>query len=469
MLLGRMVYGLGGESLYVACATILSDWFCGQELALAFGLAMSLCKLGSVFNNWISPVVANTWTTPSALWVGLSVNGTGLLLTIVILCFDRRCKTKISVDLPSESSLTEPLLLQGGSSTDGEDSGSMDLPPISTTPADSTSGSDTRKLSPLFWLLSLSCLVVYGCILPFNNVASGILLERNYFKIPPEDCTLQFPDECTLGTLQDHLNPSTDSNGNSCPGKNYAPVLPSSLNITRIGYGYHKESLSQAEVDCDLSFWSDGCTKDYCDSLRQATVTADRVMSIPYIVSAVLSPMLGGVVDRIGQRAVLIATAPLVLAMAHLLLAFGTSSPILPLVGQGLAYTLFGSVLWPSVPLTVDPSMAGTAFGIINSIQNVGLVVFPLVVAAIQNNSQAGRYLPSVELFFAGCAIIGLLVGVQLNRLDGKNGSKLNSIDGKGHYYCLSPTMTTEGAAITSLSSEETDRGISTSTAEEII
>jgi hypothetical protein len=162
----------------VACATILSDWFCGQELALAFGLAMSLCKLGSVFNNWISPVVANTWTTPSALWVGLVVNGTGLLLTILILCFDRRYKKKVPVDLPSEYSLTEPLLLQGRSSTNGKDSGVIDLTSTSTTPAgDSNSGSDTRKLSPLFWLLSLSCLVVYGCILPFNNVASGILLE----------------------------------------------------------------------------------------------------------------------------------------------------------------------------------------------------------------------------------------------------------------------------------------------------
>jgi MFS family permease len=307
---------------------------------------------------------------------------------------------------------------------------------------------------------------VYGCILPFNNVASGILLERNYFKTPPEDCTLQFPNECTSGTFQEHLNPSMDSNGNSCPGKNYAPVLPSSLNITRIGYGYHKESLSQMEVDCDLSFWSDGCTKDYCDSLRQATVTADRVMSIPYIVSAILSPMLGGVVDRIGQRAVLLATAPLVLAVAHLILAFGTFSPIPPLVGQGLAYALFGAVLWPSVPLTVEISMAGTAFGIINSIQNVGLVVFPLVVAAIQNN-QAGRYLPSVELFFAGCAIVGLLVGLQLNRLDRKHGNKLNSVDGKGNYS--PPPTVTEGSAIsTSSSPEEGDRGISTST-EDII
>jgi hypothetical protein len=73
MLLGRIVYGVGGESTYVACSTVLSQWFAGKEMAFAFGLAMALCKLGSVFNNLLSPVVAESKTTPSALWVGLGV------------------------------------------------------------------------------------------------------------------------------------------------------------------------------------------------------------------------------------------------------------------------------------------------------------------------------------------------------------------------------------------------------------
>ena len=73
MLLGRIVYGLGGESTYVACSTVLSQWFAGKEMAFAFGLAIALCKMGSVFNNLLSPVVAESKTTPSALWVGLGV------------------------------------------------------------------------------------------------------------------------------------------------------------------------------------------------------------------------------------------------------------------------------------------------------------------------------------------------------------------------------------------------------------
>ena len=33
----------------------------------------------------------------------------------------------------------------------------------------------------MFCLISISCIVVYGCVQPFNNIASGIILERNYF------------------------------------------------------------------------------------------------------------------------------------------------------------------------------------------------------------------------------------------------------------------------------------------------
>ena len=62
-------------------------------------------------------------------------------------------------------------------------------------------------------------------------------------------------------------------------------------------------------------------------------------MSIPYTISAVLSPFLGLLVDRFGLRAVVITLAPILLICVHLALAFWLSlSPAIPLIGQGLAY-----------------------------------------------------------------------------------------------------------------------------------
>jgi hypothetical protein len=51
--------------------------------------------------------------------------------------------------------------------------------------------SDVKKFGVMFWLLTFSCLVVYGCVLPFNNVAAGILSERNFFISPDEGCVVE--------------------------------------------------------------------------------------------------------------------------------------------------------------------------------------------------------------------------------------------------------------------------------------
>jgi MFS-type transporter involved in bile tolerance (Atg22 family) len=63
------------------------------------------------------------------------------------------------------------------------------------------------------------------------------------------------------------------------------------------------------------------------------------VASIPYTISAVLSPILGLCVDKFGKRAFVITLAPVLLILVHLMLGLSTSiSPAVPLIGQGLAY-----------------------------------------------------------------------------------------------------------------------------------
>ncbi len=344
----------------------------------------------------------------------------------------------------------------------------------------------------MFWLLSASCVVVYGCVLPFNNIASGVLLERNYFIEPIKDCTLKLPNKCSSGTLAPtDGNPSFDSNGDTCDiGSNVQPILPQSVHVDQSSSSssmnsenwdqtsYQFDNLTSNDVDCGDKFWSEACTKDFCEAQRSATETSGKIMSIPYFLSATLSPFFGHIVDKIGHRALIAMFASIMLVIVHLTLALSSSSPVLPLIGQGLAYTFYAAVIcewflfgWPfyqllsscflfvfvistcnlvlnfpfclhfvptcihtnttqtgpSVPLTVKHDLTGTAFGAITAIQNIGLALFPLLIAAIYTASD-DMYIPNVEYFFVGCAVTGTIFGAMLNIYDKRFGGILNKV-----------------------------------------
>ena len=153
--------------------------------------------------------------------------------------------------------------------------------------------------------------------------------------------------------------------------------------------------------------------KEYCDRKDKAQIQATTIMSIPYIISACLSPFLGKFVDRFGLRAVIACIAPGILILVHLLLGLSDVDPIGPLVGQGLAYASFAAVIWPSIPLVVEAQLTGLGYGVCTCIQNAGLAIFPVIIATIYESSD-NYYIPNVELFFVSLACLGFLIGKSL-------------------------------------------------------
>ncbi len=47
MATGRLIFGMGAESLIVAVTTALARWFRGKELSFAFGVNLTIARLGS--------------------------------------------------------------------------------------------------------------------------------------------------------------------------------------------------------------------------------------------------------------------------------------------------------------------------------------------------------------------------------------------------------------------------------------
>src|SRR5437870_12263625 len=76
MAAGRLIFGMGAESLNVAVTTALAKWFKGKELSFAFGINLTLARLGSfvALNSptWARAAYAN-WRWPFLIAFGFAV------------------------------------------------------------------------------------------------------------------------------------------------------------------------------------------------------------------------------------------------------------------------------------------------------------------------------------------------------------------------------------------------------------
>ena len=92
MLLGRVLFGLGGESMTVAQSTIISLWFKGKELNFAMGLNLSIARLGSVINGLIVPKVYNSAGLGTALLVGAIICGASAVAAFFLVIIDKKAE-----------------------------------------------------------------------------------------------------------------------------------------------------------------------------------------------------------------------------------------------------------------------------------------------------------------------------------------------------------------------------------------
>jgi MFS family permease len=146
-------------------------------------------------------------------------------------------------------------------------------------------------------------------------------------------------------------------------------------------------------------------------------------MSIPFLISACCFPVVGLVLDKLGKRLNLLATAGCLLIATHC--TFMLIYPVGPLIMLGLSYSLFGAIVWPTVAYIVDSRSLGTAYGIQTSLQNLGLTIAPMIIAYIRTSTPNYNY---VLLYFAIMGAVGVFITLELITVDAKFGRNLPTI-----------------------------------------
>ncbi|XP_033208128.1 major facilitator superfamily domain-containing protein 1-like isoform X2 [Belonocnema kinseyi] len=159
---------------------------------------------------------------------------------------------------------------------------------------------------------------------------------------------------------------------------------------------------------------------------------ANSINSMLYFVSAVASPLAGLVVDKTGKNVLWVFISIVFTIFAHSLLAFTFVNPYTCMIILGLAYSMLASSLWPLIALVIPEHQLGTAYGIAQAVQNLGLAVVSILAGLIV---EKGGYF-MLELFFLAWLWISLITSVAIWVSDlATTGGFLNMTPGQRDKY----------------------------------
>ncbi|TPX65495.1 hypothetical protein SpCBS45565_g05131 [Spizellomyces sp. 'palustris'] len=365
MVLGRVIFGAGGESLEVATSRITTDWFKGRGLGFAMSLHLSMARIAAASNDNLSPWLAEHTSTPTAVWFGFIVCLLSSVCAFAMIYLDRptsRFAAGVVVEMDSShrkrqkrrlgtEDERQPLLVNDANGTQSRrasvedgclgsplvDRGSLDYDGVSEEEYDEEDEtvhfSQLRGLSWSFWMLCLATIGLYGSSVPFFHICTDFFQQKWY----PND-----------------------------------------------------------------------------------SQRAGMVMSIPDLVSAVGSPLCGLFIDRFGHRSTLLPISGVLVLITHAILCWTDITPIIPMSILGIAYSIFASALWTCVPYLVGNHQIATAYGLVAVALNLSLALFPLAVARIRNAHP--ETFVEVEIFFMVLSFAAIILSLGLYAIDARNG-----------------------------------------------
>ena len=110
---------------------------------------------------------------------------------------------------------------------------------------------------------------------------------------------------------------------------------------------------------------------------------SNKIIGLIYLISAPVSPVLGLLLDKVGKNITWVFLAVLISGGCHCLLAFTQVSPYLGMIVMGVAYSLLASALWPIAALLIPEYQLGTAYGLMQAIQNLGTALITMAAGTI--------------------------------------------------------------------------------------
>ncbi|KAL1923763.1 uncharacterized protein VTP21DRAFT_8743 [Calcarisporiella thermophila] len=132
--------------------------------------------------------------------------------------------------------------------------------------------------------------------------------------------------------------------------------------------------------------------------------------SVSLIVPIVLSPLMGGFLDRFGHRTTMVIFASFLLILNYALLGYSWAHPVAPLVLFSIANAV-GPVAYNSaVALILHPDLVGTGCGLVRAAFSVSVSMVHLLTGNLQD-AYGGSY-DGVMIMFLILSILTTLVAI---------------------------------------------------------
>lgn len=140
-----------------------------------------------------------------------------------------------------------------------------------------------------------------------------------------------------------------------------------------------------------------------------------------------LTPIFGTIYDKVGKGATLMLIGSMMLTACHILFALPILNTvwfaIIIMIFLGISFSLVPSAMWPSVPKIIPMKQLGSAFALIFFIQNIGLMLVPMLIGqVIQSHTAAdGSVDFTVPMMIFACfGIAAIVLAIALRILDSK-------------------------------------------------
>ena len=145
--LGRFVFGAGSEPLVVAQSAMLARWFKNKELAMAFGIQLTVSRLGSLFAFNTGELFSSYFGSYRyALMAAAGACALSLIGNVFYIFMDRRGEKALNL---RDESAGEKIVFR-----------------------------DIKEFRPTFWYVTFLCLTFYAAVFPFQSLSTDFFATK---------------------------------------------------------------------------------------------------------------------------------------------------------------------------------------------------------------------------------------------------------------------------------------------------